>query len=301
MGKHAYLIMAHSNFEQLQKLISVLDDKRNDIYVHIDKKASGFQKENFTTKHSALFFVPRIAVSWGGRSQITCELELLKAAAYKKTYGYYHLISGQDLPLKTQDEIHAFFEKSNGKSYMDFDPVDNETKDFLYKVQYWYPVQDYIGRNKDNISKRLEWLQNKFLLLQKKLHYSRIKGRENTYYKGANWFSITDELVRYVLAKEQDIYKEFRYTMCADEIFLQTLAMNSIYAEKVEKNSMREIDWERGNPYVFRLEDYEMLMKSDALFARKFQDSVDGRIIDKIVTTLKNEGEIYEMRKGKQL
>lgn len=31
--KHAYLIMAHNNFEQLRILISLLDDVRNDIYL----------------------------------------------------------------------------------------------------------------------------------------------------------------------------------------------------------------------------------------------------------------------------
>ena len=30
--KHAYCIMAHDNWEQLQMLIGVLDDERNDIY-----------------------------------------------------------------------------------------------------------------------------------------------------------------------------------------------------------------------------------------------------------------------------
>lgn len=286
MGRHAYLIMAHSNFEQLQKLISVLDDKRNDIYVHIDKKALDFQEDAFQTIHSKLVFIPRISVSWGGRSQIDCELELLKVAAYKRTYAYYHLLSGQDLPIKSQNEIHAFFEKNAGKSYMDFDPVDNETKGFLYKVQYWYPFQEYIGRNGDKTAKWLDWVQYKLLRIQKKLRYSRIKGRETVFYKGANWFSITDELARYVLANEYAIYKEYRYTMCADEIFLHTLAMNSIYAEKVVKTSMREIDWKRGNPYVFRMEDYDALMKSDALFARKFQDTVDKEIIDTIVLSI---------------
>lgn len=38
-GKHAYCIMAHGNWEQLQMLITVLDDERNDIFLHIDKKA----------------------------------------------------------------------------------------------------------------------------------------------------------------------------------------------------------------------------------------------------------------------
>ena len=34
--KHAYLIIAHNNWKQLSLLLSVLDDERNDIYIHID-------------------------------------------------------------------------------------------------------------------------------------------------------------------------------------------------------------------------------------------------------------------------
>lgn len=37
--KHAYLIIAHSNLKQLQQLLLLLDDPRNDIYIHIDKKS----------------------------------------------------------------------------------------------------------------------------------------------------------------------------------------------------------------------------------------------------------------------
>lgn len=33
--KHAYLIMAHNNFELLRVLVKLLDDKRNDIYIYM--------------------------------------------------------------------------------------------------------------------------------------------------------------------------------------------------------------------------------------------------------------------------
>lgn len=36
MKKHAYLIIAHNDFEILENLIILLDDMRNDIYIHID-------------------------------------------------------------------------------------------------------------------------------------------------------------------------------------------------------------------------------------------------------------------------
>ena len=50
--KHAFLIIAHNEYPVLEVLLSMLDDERNDIYLHIDKRATG--------KHSAscVFFSP---------------------------------------------------------------------------------------------------------------------------------------------------------------------------------------------------------------------------------------------------
>ena len=42
--KHAYLIIAHTNFDQLQKLVKMLDNDKNDIFIHVDKKAKTFDK-----------------------------------------------------------------------------------------------------------------------------------------------------------------------------------------------------------------------------------------------------------------
>ena len=47
--RHAYLIMAHNNWYTLEKLLLLLDAPWNDIYLHIDKKAKGFEKKHFCT------------------------------------------------------------------------------------------------------------------------------------------------------------------------------------------------------------------------------------------------------------
>ena len=47
MQKHAYLIMSHNDFYILEKLLRLLDDRRNDIYVHIDKKVKNFDFKYF--------------------------------------------------------------------------------------------------------------------------------------------------------------------------------------------------------------------------------------------------------------
>lgn len=41
-SKHAYLIMKHADEYLLQVLISMLDDKRNDLYIHADSKWVNF-------------------------------------------------------------------------------------------------------------------------------------------------------------------------------------------------------------------------------------------------------------------
>lgn len=45
IDKHAYCIMAHGNWKQLQLLVTLIDDRRNDIYLHVDAKAiDGYKK-----------------------------------------------------------------------------------------------------------------------------------------------------------------------------------------------------------------------------------------------------------------
>lgn len=40
MGKHAYLIMAHQDIALLNELLACLDDERNGIYLHLDKRST---------------------------------------------------------------------------------------------------------------------------------------------------------------------------------------------------------------------------------------------------------------------
>jgi glycerol-3-phosphate responsive antiterminator len=38
--KIAYLVLAHGNFEQLERLIKALDDEGAAFFIHVDKKAA---------------------------------------------------------------------------------------------------------------------------------------------------------------------------------------------------------------------------------------------------------------------
>ncbi|WP_318766710.1 beta-1,6-N-acetylglucosaminyltransferase [Lactiplantibacillus carotarum] len=117
MNRHAYLIIANRNIDQLQMLTELLDDSRNDIYILIDAKSS-ISKISFKTKYSKLTYVSSIKIYWGDYSQIQAELNLLRAATENGDYAFYHLLSGLDLPLANQDVIHDFFDDKIGYNFL---------------------------------------------------------------------------------------------------------------------------------------------------------------------------------------
>lgn len=291
--KHAYLIMAHNELNILEKIIKLIDDERNDIFLHIDKKATDFDMEKFKKlpKKSKIFFTERTDVRWGGASQINCEYIVLKAATSQGKYAYYHLLSGVDFPLATQDEMHKFFKKHQGKEFVHFrlhKPVDDQR---IERIKYYH----LFGKNLRNKSKLKVKIAQKLhsiaLRIQKLLHVDRTKGRQ--YWFGANWFSITDDLARHVLSVEKEIKKEFKYTLCADELFLQTIVYRSdfhknlyTYEDITHSQIKRVIDWDRGEPYTFRLEDYDLLMNSGDFFCRKVSTKESEKLINKIYKTL---------------
>ena len=69
--KHAYLIIAHHQFDLLKMLCQLIDHPSHDIFIHIDSKAE-FKPEFLenATKYSPVIFTSRTNVVWGGYSQI---------------------------------------------------------------------------------------------------------------------------------------------------------------------------------------------------------------------------------------
>lgn len=303
-ARHAYMIMAHGNLAGLDKLLLVLDDAQNDLYVHIDLKCKDFNADKFIQhiQNARIWFVDRVKVNWAGYSQIKAELLLLKEAT-KEHHQYYHLMSGVDFPLKTQLEIRQFFSANNGTEYIRFDENANQSGDFLDRVRYFYFFQDEIGRNRGKICRRLLQIQRFLLVLQKRLKIDRTRSSKYRMYKGTNWFSITHKMAIFVLQNENYIKKHFRFCLGADEVFLHTLAMASPYKEQIVNNCLRYIDWGRGDPYVFTDNDYDELIENKNLFARKFNYEKDPMVIDKLFVylTKTNIEKSHEVKRNYEL
>ena len=303
-NKHAYLIMAHNQFELLNHLILQLDDKRNDIYIHMDIKAKefDFKKIENLPLESKIYFIPRMDVKWGGYSQIQCELALLKEAS-KRPYRYYHLLSGADFPLKTQDEIHNFFKRYDGKEFIHFSKVEQkEAKRVFTRISRYHLFQDYSPKKFFKFPKIFMTVIDKsFLMIQRVFGVNRLKGKLLNIKFGSSWFSITDDFTRYVLSHQEWIETHFSHSKCADELFLQTLVYQSPFKEELSSycfndtplSNMRKIDWSQTkrnpNPEIWTVTDYNRLINTEHLFARKFDLAIDSEVIKKLCVYLDNK------------
>lgn len=273
--RHAYLVMAHDEPRILELLLSMLDDPRNDIYLHIDRRA-GQLRDLFTkhrTRHAGLHILDDTeSVYWGDISQVKAELKLFKAAHANGPYLYYHLLSGTDLPVKTQDHIHEFFSLHRGKEFVEYHFSAANDRDIERKVRYhWFFTTHLRGKRKrfylSALRKAAYWMQ--------RAAGTRRGPADVSFHKGHNWVSITHRLCGYILDHETEILDRYRHTICADEIFIQTLLWHSPYRDDIYRlpggatNCLRAIDWERGTPYAWQESDYDFLLSTTACFARK--------------------------------
>lgn len=295
MGKHAYLILAHKNMGQLRKLIELLDDERNDIYVHVDAKTREFNPKDWQniTRYSSLNIISeRIAVNWGGVTGMLSELLLLKTALADGFHDYYHLLSGMDLPLKPQSEIHKFFDEHQGKEFLNLWKFKKSTfSRFKFFTIFPEGESKFLPRIINHIFKGLQ------MVVGFKIN------RDIEFGYGANWFSITQDFAEYVVKKEDWLIKVFSHTSNCDEIFLPTLIRNTPFEKRlyvkepvdnpkdINMSHMRFIDWTRGesvrHPWTFRAYDLPLLESVEHLWARKFDENVDAEIIDLLYDKLK--------------
>ena len=297
MKRHAYCIIAHNDAYCLEKLISLIDDERNDIILIFDKKSDLSNSFLPQTRFSRILRPQSsqlIDIQWGGVSLMKAEMLAMSIAVEAGKYDYIHLISGVDLPLKSQDYIHNFFNRLKpGTNCMSFINEEYKLDAFNANCRYYHLFTNYARCKNIFVRKFCSLMRKSFIRLQQGFGYER-NWSGWTFGKGTNWVSITYDFANYLVKNKETIIKRFRGVHCSDEIWKHTMLLSSSYKDTVANfeglsNCVRRIDWNRGNPYTWRLEDYDELAECNELFARKFNSCQDTSLINKIYDYVKQQ------------
>lgn len=118
----AYLILCHTDPKHIRRLTEKITKDTNDVaFVHVDGKCDliPFQCE-LKDNSQVQLLKNRTPVNWGGYSSIEATINLFKAAISwrKQSFDRFVILQGLEYPIKTNQEIHNFFEEKPKKEYI---------------------------------------------------------------------------------------------------------------------------------------------------------------------------------------
>lgn len=209
-NRHAILVQAHQAVDYWQAFAARMPSVN--VYVHVDAKSD----VNITSKDLPNFYVlsERVAVHWGGFSQIQATVNLFAAALANADNQFLHLVSGEDVVLQDFAAIARDWQ-ARGDAVM---------LNCQIAPQYGYRLVS------DSLHADTPWqcqLAGKVLT---KLQQARAKilPYPAPVYFGSQWFSVTRRDWQKILPYIADYQAFFAKKLVPDEHFLQTLVSEQL-------------------------------------------------------------------------
>ncbi|MBU2505800.1 MAG: beta-1,6-N-acetylglucosaminyltransferase [Bacteroidetes bacterium] len=268
----AYFILVHRFPEQFKRLFKALYHPENYYLIHLDKKAGiGIYDdiEDFLTDFPNTYILESENVVWGGYSMVQVELNGIKYLLNLNIdWDFFINLSGQDFPLKSQKIIREYLTKNKGNNFI---KIANQ---LTVRPETMNRIENYFVETDKGFSGIL--IKRAYL-------------KDVIPYIGGQWMILTRRTCEFICnsgeAKKFENY--YLNTLIADEAFFQTVLMNTSFNGILINDDKRAIIWVpdgdiKLRPKTFTEEDIKFLLEGDNLFARKFDDNIDNRIIDRL-------------------
>ena len=270
MTRIAYIVSAYKLPAQLERLLRQLDAPGATFAVHVDRKTSRATWDEMVSRCRDLdvVWLSRHRSQWGGFGHVRATLKGIDHIVGNDIpFDYAVLLTGQDYPLRPPVEIASHLGATNGRSFMRHLPLP------------WAPWGARGG---------LDRIEDWHVITYRRLHLAlplrrKIPGGLDPYGGSAYW-CLSRTLIHFVhgyLRQNPDYVRFFEHVFVPDELFFQTIIMNSQLRDTVDNDDLRYLDWTREPaPAVLTLADLPAILGSGQLFARKFDETVDSTVLD---------------------
>lgn len=291
--KIAYLVLAHDQPSQLGRLVQELESEDSFFFIHVDRKSEHAAFKRAVGHRARVTFLKgrnRVRVYWCGYSTVTAILNLLREATRSgEDFDRYCLLSAADFPIKGRAHREEILASDTEFMRVDRKLEFTETDEFSLRVRAFHFFDEPSWNPRTARSRRIFELSKRVLHRLPWRRYNKIP-----MYHGAAWWALTPGCVRHVLRFVDDnpAYAKFhRYTYAPDEIFFHSIIKASPFAKNIrhdfeavthagevhhsEEHGSHFIDWRTQSPdkpKVLDMSDFDRLLASKCLFARKFRD-----------------------------
>ena len=318
-----YLLIAHKNPEQLQRLVERISFEHSSIYIHIDKNSNIQPFKDLIPETEKVQYVAdssRIESKWCDIGTVNATLALYDLVDTQSKPGYCILMSGQDYPVKSNTYIYEYFKRNKGAEFinifslpnpiwlnngllrLNFYKVDlSAKKGDLYVIPSLYNKEFYTLKN---IIKTLICVARGRADILKKIIKKRVYPQYLKPHGGDTWWSLStkvlDEIMKF-MKEHPDYYIYHHDTFCPDETMFHSIIPelqkhreipvleNTTFANWI-RTDIYKVGWFSSYqlPGCMILDDWKQIQELPAstLYARKFDITVDSSILDKIDTEL---------------
>jgi hypothetical protein len=269
--KQAILITAYKDIPALVDLIQCLGAEFN-FYIHLDR-SKNLNIESLSEFDNVRVF-NHYKVNWAGINHLKAILLLSSEALKNKENYFFHLITGEDFPIKSRSE---FAHLDISKNYLENFKLPNDSwagNGGLDRLAYYYLYDVFDAKKRwGNIIIGL------FLRFQKKIKLRRKQPNrfKDQLFGGSTYWSLNRSALKYVVnytKTNPEFLRRLRFTYCAEEMYFQTVLMNSEWSSTISNDNLRYIDWSSGRggyPAFLDITDFEQLLASKKYFARKIK------------------------------
>jgi len=271
----AYLILAHGNPDQLALLVAALP-ANSPVMIHFDRRADAALYDRavkLLSNRPRLQFVKRYKCYWGAFGIVQGTISLIQALiATDMHFDYATLLSGSDYPIKSNYEIAMFLDRNRGGEFIE---------SFLLTVQNRWSDDGGYSKTPERVLCRHIRFRSRIARLP--CLRKMLAGLQP--YGGSQWWTLSREAIVYIahfVDRRPEFLSFIKQSFVPDELFAQTILSNSHLADRVTGNHLRLVIWGRPSPpypAILTIDDLDMLLASDKLFARKFDAPTDGTIL----------------------
>ncbi len=268
----AYIVLAHQYPDQLVRLIRRLHTDTASFFVHIDRKAKLTMYQRVVSEVGNLpnvYFLKRHNCYWGELGHVSATIAGIKAILNGGTpFDYAILLTGQCYPLQANHEIEHFLSVHQGASFMEYFPLPPS---WLFRIEQWY----------------IRLFSKKIVLPNARLNFDIKRKFPQGFepFGGSAYWCLSRECVLYLdrfIRHNRRFLNFFRFALTPDELFFQTILLNSPLKHTIVNDNGWYIRWvgAAANPMIFGSADFETLAASSKRFARKFDATYDAAILD---------------------
>lgn len=289
-----YLILSHRNPHQVLRLARrlIADDPRARVAIHHDAAAPPL---GATGDARILTVLDPVRVAWGDMSVVTALLHSLQWIAERGIpYRWLALLSGQDYPIGRLDDYLDRLDAGDADGYIEHRPAaalhatENDGRYFFDHRRLPEAVRPIVRR---------AWRANE-LFSGVRLTASRAGCFAGTRsgapfdadlqcYRGSFWWTLSRPCVDYLrmfVTSRPDIVSAFARKLVPDESFVHSI-LASAQRFALCNDDQRHIVWPAGHdgsPKVLLAADYDAIVSSGKMLARKFDPAADGSILDRL-------------------